>query len=177
VRPVAALRDQLLAGRVIALAGGVPAEVEQTLRELGAEVRSDPEPPVEALVYDAMPAFGAGGAERLRQALDGAWSAIAAAANTALIPRQRTGKVILLAPPPAAGAHAEAARSALENLARTLSVEWARYGITVTMVARGEATSDDEVAQLVAYLLSVAGDYFSGCRFELGRAVPARREK
>jgi len=59
-------------------------------------------------------------------------------------------------------------RSALENLARTLSVEWARHAITVTAIAPGAATSDEEVAGLVAFLLSPAGDYYSGCRFELG---------
>ena len=63
---------------------------------------------------------------------------------------------------------AEAARAALENLARTLSAEWARYGITVTAIAPGRSTTDDEVASLVAFLTSVAGDYYSGCRFELG---------
>jgi hypothetical protein len=37
-------------------------------------------------------------------------------------------------------------------------------------VLPGDATSDDDVAQLVAYLASPAGDYFSGCAFAMGRA-------
>ena len=67
-----------------------------------------------------------------------------------------------------AGALARAARAALENLARTLSVEWARYAVTVTMVAPGPGTSDEELAEVVCYLVSVAGDYVSGTRFDLG---------
>ena len=35
------------------------------------------------------------------------------------------------------------------------------------MIAPGEKTSVDDVAALVAYLASPAGDYFSGCRFSL----------
>jgi citronellol/citronellal dehydrogenase len=85
-----------------------------------------------------------------------------------MIEQQQAGKIILLAPHQQAGTHAEAARAALENLARTLSVEWARYAITTTMIAPGEAATDEQLAMLVAYLVSPAGDYFSGCRFELG---------
>jgi len=73
------------------------------------------------------------------------------------------GKLVLIAPP--AGAPA---RAALENLARTLSIEWARFGIRTTCLTPGPATSDAQVADLVAYLLSPAGDYFSGCRLDLG---------
>lgn len=60
--------------------------------------------------------------------------------------------------------------AALENTARTLSIEWARYAIRTTAVLPGDATTDDDVAQLVAYLASPAGDYFSGCAFAMGRA-------
>ena len=62
---------------------------------------------------------------------------------------------------------AEAARAALENLARTLSIEWARYGIRTTALTPGAEWSDDDVGDLVAYLVSPGGDYFSGAR--LGR--------
>ena len=77
------------------------------------------------------------------------------------------GKVLLLAPRPG-DAHRAAARSGLENLARTLGIEWARFGIRTVTVLPGAATSEEEVAQLVAYLASPAGDYFSGCAITLG---------
>ena len=70
------------------------------------------------------------------------------------------------------GACAGALGAALENLARTLSVEWARYGIRTTAVLPGDGASDEELATLVAYLASPAGDYFSGCAFTPG-AGPA----
>jgi NAD(P)-dependent dehydrogenase (short-subunit alcohol dehydrogenase family) len=124
---------------------------------------------VDALVYDAGEAFAAGGADGLRDALQRGWETVAALAAGTVIPSGRGGKVILIGPRADAGGHADAARAGLENLARTLSVEWARYGITATMIAAGPASSDEQVAELVAYLVSQAGDYFSGCRFDLGR--------
>ena len=51
-------------------------------------------------------------------------------------------------PAAGAGAYAKAARSALENLARTLSVEWARHDITIVMVAPGPGTGDQELTEL-----------------------------
>ena len=57
--------------------------------------------------------------------------------------------------------------AALENLSRTLSVEWARYEVTVVTVALGAGTTTDQVAELVSYLCSEAGAYLSGCRLEL----------
>jgi hypothetical protein len=80
---------------------------------------------------------------------------------------------VFIAPPPAAGEHAEATRAALENLARTTSIEWARYAIRTTTIAPGDASTPEEVGGLVAFLASKAGDYYSGCRFSLGEAVPA----
>ena len=88
-----------------------------------------------------------------------------------LIPAGRPGKVVLIGPRPAAGGFADAARAGLENLARTLSVEWARYGLTVTMIAPGLQTADRELADVVAYLVSEAGDYVTGCRIELGSVL------
>jgi citronellol/citronellal dehydrogenase len=81
------------------------------------------------------------------------------------------GKLVLLGPRPRDGAHAGALGAALENAARTLSIEWSRYGIRITAVLPGDATSDDDVAALVAYLASPAGDYFTGCAFTLGAAA------
>jgi hypothetical protein len=39
------------------------------------------------------------------------------------------------------------------------------------MIAPGDATSDEELAELVCFLVSPAGDYLSGCRLELGAAA------
>jgi NAD(P)-dependent dehydrogenase (short-subunit alcohol dehydrogenase family) len=74
---------------------------------------------------------------------------------------------VYLAPSPAAGPQADAARAGLENLGRTLSTEWARYGITLVTIAPGETTATGEVAALCAYLASPAGAYFSGCLLDL----------
>jgi citronellol/citronellal dehydrogenase len=116
------------------------------------------------------------GQRALRTALDGAWSATRAAANGAFIAAQGGGKVINLAPAPSAGPGAIATAAGLENMARTLSIEWARYGIRITTIAPGDATTPGQVASLVAFLASPAGDYYSGCRFELagGPAATAR---
>ncbi len=62
----------------------------------------------------------------------------------------------------------EAARSGLENLARTLSVEWARFGLTSVAICPGTETREEQIAELVCFLHCVAGEYFSGCRFDLG---------
>jgi NAD(P)-dependent dehydrogenase (short-subunit alcohol dehydrogenase family) len=81
----------------------------------------------------------------------------------------------MVAPRPDAGRHATAARAGLENLARTLSVEWARYGITAVAIWPGRHTTDAELAQLTCFLVSPAGGYFSGCRWELGTVPVAAR--
>jgi NAD(P)-dependent dehydrogenase (short-subunit alcohol dehydrogenase family) len=160
------LRDGLLEGRTVALAGGAPTVLADALAGLGARV-SDVAP-VHGLVYWSGSSFGDGGAEGLRACVDEAWAAISAIATGALIPGGAGGKILLLSPRPDAGPFAGAARAALENLARTLSVEWARYAITAVAVAPGRGTTDSELAELMAYLVSPAGDYFSGCAFELG---------
>jgi NAD(P)-dependent dehydrogenase (short-subunit alcohol dehydrogenase family) len=85
-------------------------------------------------------------------------------------------------------AHSGAARAAVENLTRTLSIEWARYGILVNAVAPGQFATEtlltkypkpvvdamagtvplgrlgtpEEIAWLIAYLASPAGDFTSG---------------
>jgi NAD(P)-dependent dehydrogenase (short-subunit alcohol dehydrogenase family) len=128
---------------------------------------------LDVLLDDAAGRFATGGEDGLRAAADGAWIAARAAATSALIAAEDGGKLVFVAPAPGAGEHAEAARAALENLARTLSIEWARYQIRATTIAPGDATGADEVAGLVAYLASPAGDYYSGCLFSLGEAVPA----
>lgn len=171
----------LLDGQTIALAGNVRAEVASRLGGLGARLavldggveELDPATwaadhgPVHALVYDAAASFADGGDGPLRAAIDNAWRAIHAAATAAFIPSRR-GAIVLLAPTASAGARATAVRAALENTARSLSVEWARFGITAAAITPGAGTPDDEIATLVAFLVSPAGSYFSGCRFDLG---------
>lgn len=170
----------------MALAGGVAEGLRGELERLGARVEvmdagevsgedeervgewASARAPLQAVVYDAGPAFGTGGEEALAEALERGWVAIREVANGALIPGEGPGKVVMLGPRPNAGPLAEAARAGLENLARTLSVEWARHGVTTTMVAPGSATSDEELAELVCFLVSPAGEYLSGCRLELG---------
>lgn len=93
--------------------------------------------------------------------LDGAFLATRAVAN-AWIAGRRSGRVVLVAPP-----HDAPAGAALENLARTLSVEWARYGITPTAILPA-AGAEQAVAFLVAFLASPAGAYYSGCAFRPG---------
>ena len=90
------LRDGLLAGTAV-LAAPATAATEACAR-LGADVRAVDADlldeaaveaavgPCAALVVDARALFGAGGAEALRRALDGAWCAIRATVNAAFIP-------------------------------------------------------------------------------------------
>jgi citronellol/citronellal dehydrogenase len=84
-----------------------------------------------------------------------------------MIEAEAGGKLVLLAAPPSDAA-AAAARAGIENLARTLSIEWARHGIRTAALLPGAATEPEEVAELAAFLASPAGDYYSGCRFDLG---------
>ena len=49
------------------------------------------------------------------------------------------------------------------SLTRTRALE-----ITPTTILPGPRATDEDVAQLVAFLASPAGDYYSGCRFEMG---------
>lgn len=173
----ALLRDDLLAGTAVLAAPRTAATA--ACERIGASVRAVEADlldegavelavgPCAALVVDARALFGAGGPDALRRALDGTWCVTRATANAAFIPAECGGKIVLVAPPPGAGAHAEALRAGLENLARTTSIEWARYRITPTAVRPGAAATDEEVAEIVAYLVSPAGDYFSGCVLDL----------
>lgn len=194
------LRADLLDGQVVAVAGIASREVvvATTCAALGAATPVLDAPlldeeavtraaaalgRVDTLACDAAAPFVAagGGLDGLRAGLDGAWNATRAVANAAWRPaagesEAAGGKLVLIAPRPGTGAHAGALAAALENLARTLSVEWARYGIRTTAILPGDGASDEELATLVAYLASPAGDYFSGCVFTLcGSEMPLRR--
>lgn len=134
--------------------------VEVALRELDA---------AHVLVVDGAGLFErADPADALAETLQSTWDLTRALAARAFIPESAGGRIVLLAPRSAAGAgHAAAAAAGLENLARTLSVEWARYAITTVALAPGPASSPAEVATLCAWLAAPAGAYFSGCLLDL----------
>jgi citronellol/citronellal dehydrogenase len=123
--------------------------------------------------------------------VQGTWLMTHAAATKAFIP-QGGGKVLSITLSPHNGmpgmVHSGAARAAVENMMRTLAVEWARFGIKTCALAAGQFATEtlltkyprvivdnlersipigragraEEMAWLVAYLASPAGDFFSG---------------
>jgi citronellol/citronellal dehydrogenase len=127
----------------------------------------------------------------IRLNVEGTWLMTHAVATKAMIPAGG-GKVVSLTISPHNGlagmAHSSAARAAVENLMRVLSIEWARYGIRLNAIALGQFATDtlmtkypkqivegvastiplgrlgtpEEIAWLVAYLASPAGDFVSG---------------
>jgi citronellol/citronellal dehydrogenase len=122
----------------------------------------------------------------------GTWLMTHAAATKAFIP-QGGGKVLSVTLSPHHGmpgmVHSGAGRAAVENMMRTLSVEWARFNVKTCALAAGQfgtetmrtkypkevveqvprtvplgrLGTEEEWAWLVAYLASPAGDFFSGC--------------
>jgi NAD(P)-dependent dehydrogenase (short-subunit alcohol dehydrogenase family) len=192
IDPTTLLRPGLLEGISVLLAGIGDAPVSAigpALSELGANVSEWPPATAESslpdgdalvqdvdlLVVDSAAMFahciahgeGDGLRGALRECLDGSWGVTQAVATAAFVQPSRAGRIIYLAPAPDAGEYAQAACAGLENLARTLSIEWARYGITTVTIAEGEATTTGEVAALTAYLASPAGAFFSGCLLDL----------
>ncbi len=144
----------------------VDRAVEQALAEMGA---------LHVLAVDGAHLFTHSGAPALRACMDATWNVTRSVVNLAFLPAAATAsvrRIFYLAPSPNAGEHAQAVRAGLENLARTLSVEWARHGITIVAIAPGEHTSEEEVAAVTAYLASPAGAYFTGCLLDLGGATP-----
>jgi citronellol/citronellal dehydrogenase len=124
--------------------------------------------------------------------VQGTWQMTHTAATKAFIP-QRSGKVVSVTLSPHNGmpgmVHSGAARAAVENMMRTLSIEWARFNIKLCAVAAGQFDTEvvrtkypkevadnvvrtvplqrlgapEEMAWLIAYLASPAGDFLSGC--------------
>jgi citronellol/citronellal dehydrogenase len=127
----------------------------------------------------------------MRLNVEGTWLMTHAVATKAMIPAGGC-KVLSVTLSPHNGmpgmAHSGAARAAVENMMRTLSVEWARFGIKLNALAAGQFATDtlltkypkqivdgvaasvpqqrmgepEELAWLVAYLASPAGDFTSG---------------
>jgi hypothetical protein len=171
----ALLRPGLLDGTSVLLAAAEPPSrfgeaVAYRCSELGADVgrvvvdptgdEAEGREAIDVVVWDGASLAGP------RDVLDGGWLALRPAAR-AMIEAEAGGKLLLVAPPPSDAA-AEASRAGVENLARTLSIEWARHGIRTAALLPGAATDPGDVAELTAFLASRAGDYYSGCRFDLG---------
>jgi NAD(P)-dependent dehydrogenase (short-subunit alcohol dehydrogenase family) len=123
--------------------------------------------------------------------VNGTWLMTHAAATKAMIP-QGDGKVISITLSPHNGmpgmVHSGAARAAVENMMRTLAIEWSRFGIRTCALAAGQFATEtflekypqavldhvarsvplgrtgraEEIAWIVAYLASPAGDFVSG---------------
>lgn len=122
----------------------------------------------------------------------GTWHMTHAAATKAMIP-QNGGRILNITVSPHYGfplmVHTGAARAAVESMTRTLSIEWARFGITLCALAAGTMATEtfvtkypaalQEAARLgqplprfgdeqqwatfVAYMASDAASYFTGC--------------
>jgi citronellol/citronellal dehydrogenase len=127
----------------------------------------------------------------IRLNVEGTWLMTHAVATKAMIPAGG-GKVVNVTISPHHGlpgmAHSSAARAAVENLTRVLSIEWSRFGIKLTSIAAGQFNTEtlrtkypkalvehlentvpagrlgteEEFAWAVAYLASPAGDFYSG---------------
>ncbi|MBA2349763.1 MAG: hypothetical protein H0V81_15890 [Solirubrobacterales bacterium] len=180
-----------LGARTATVNVGSPSHLSEPQTALGRDG------PPRSLVADARPAFEAagGGYDGVRAALDGAFAAARETAVACWIPTgeagstadasadggtrtatgageiERGGQIVFIAPAPGAGRHAGAARSGLENLARTLSTEWARHGITTVAILPGDTTGEAALADLVAWLCSPAGAYLSGTALTLDRVL------
>lgn len=134
----------------------------------------------------------------VRLNLIGTWLMTHAVATRAMIPAGG-GKIVNVTLSPHHGlpgmAHSSAARAAVENLTRVLSIEWSRFDIKLTAIASGHFATEaikkypkpvsenvartvplgrlgepEEQAWLVAYIASPAGDYYSGCIFTIDGA-------
>ena len=136
----------------------------------------------------------------IRLNVEGTWLMTHTVATRAMIPDSRGGKIVNVTLSPHHGlpgmAHSSAARAAVENLTRVLSIEWARFGVRLTAVAPGPFATEtlmtkypkavvegvastvplqrmgteEEFSWLVAYIASPGGDYLSGAILTLDGA-------
>ena len=123
---------------------------------------------LEAVVIDCASVFGSGADRGMQAALDLGWRFSRAAALSAMI-ESGGGTVVLIAPEAGDGDPAAAAvADGLENAARGLGVEWARFDIRVVAICPGPGVRRADVEDLVALLCSGSGTYLSGCRLQPG---------
>jgi NAD(P)-dependent dehydrogenase (short-subunit alcohol dehydrogenase family) len=191
-----ALRDAGLAGDRLL---GVPCDIREPA-QIEAFVRAtlDRFGRVDILVNNAGGQFPApaeqitpkGWEAVVRNNLNGTFYMTREVGSVAMIPQKR-GRVVNITAMVVRGfpgmAHTGAARAGVENLTRTLAVEWARHGIRVNAVAPGTIRSSgtvqygegmlevarkatpvkrlggvDEVARVVVFLASERNDFITG---------------
>lgn len=180
---VTGFRGGLLDGRRILVAGPGPApdglgalieRVEDpasfddeaaalTVREFAGRAGG-----LEAAVIDAASVFAVGGPEGMATSLDTSWRFARAVATEAMI--DGGGGTIVLVAPTAEGGDIAAAAVAdgLENMARALSVEWARFDIRVVAICPRQGAGRESIRDLITWLCSPSGTYVSGCRLDPG---------
>lgn len=169
-----------------------PEQVDAVLDRIGADLGA-----VDTLVNNAggqfvSPAEGIslnGFRAVTRLNLDAVWNLTTSAANRWMV-TAGYGKVVSVVISPRRAmpgmAHSAAARAGVENMTRTMAVEWGRYGIRLNCVApgiihteaweqygltpesvasvlpAGRLGTPEDVAHAITYLVSPAGDYVTG---------------
>ena len=128
----------------------------------------------------------------IRLNVEGTWLMTHAVATKAMIPESRGGKIVNVTLTPHNGlpgmAHSSAARAAVENLTKVLGIEWSRFGVKLVAIAAGQFATEtlltkypqvvvdnlsysipagrlgkpEEMAWMIAYLASPAGDFHTG---------------
>jgi citronellol/citronellal dehydrogenase len=135
----------------------------------------------------------------IRLNVEGTWLMTHAVATRSMIP-SGGGKVVSITISPHGGqpgmAHSSAARAAVDNLMKVLSIEWSRFNIKLNAVAAGTIGTDifwekypkqvvesmsgsiplgrvgtpEEIAGAVIFLASPAGDFVSGAVLDVDGA-------